>query len=113
MRYFSMEVCDRRYVATEAQQVTAEWTYTPDEFGPIAEAEMERVDAILSRSLAEPAAINRRVPDDDGRWWTVQTPKPGSSSPTVRLDRDGNIVDSSTTWQCGYCRYRDRCIADG
>lgn len=108
--YFSMEPSDRRYVATEAQRVTAEWTFTKDEIAALAATERARVNKILEMVDANgPTSVRRMVADDDGGLWLVTDP---AKKATVRLDSEGNIVDSSTTWQCGYCRYRDRCIAD-
>lgn len=112
--YFAMEPSDRRYVDTDEQRVTAEWTFTKDEIAALAATERARVSKIIEITDAQgPTAVRRMVADDDGRLWLVDKPTATSSSPTVRLDADGNIVDSSTTWQCGFCRYRDRCLADG
>lgn len=85
----------------------AEWTYTKDEYVPLAEAEIRRMQKVLAYSdqgLLPPRMIpglpaGARVSDPKKGAWTVVV--------------DNQIKDAGTTWHCGYCRHQDRCIADG
>ncbi|HEX9991625.1 MAG TPA: hypothetical protein VGB14_01725 [Acidimicrobiales bacterium] len=92
-----------------AARFAAEWTFTRDEFEPLAERERSRMTSILrlvddgmlaARRFADPSLpVGHEVVDPvasagDGRW---------------ELRRDGSVVDAGTWWACGYCAFRSLC----
>jgi hypothetical protein len=80
----------------------AEWTFTRDEYEPIAEAEIERVTGIL-RLVEDGQLAARKVPDPE-------LPKgaeivdPASSRWEIR-DADGDLVTMGALWNGSYCSY--------
>lgn len=91
----------------EWRRFTAEWTFTREEFEPIARAEVKRMNNILTTHDAG-LLVPRRVP---GTPPGARITDPSRGQWTV--ERDGSILDVGTTWQCGYCNFRDRCTNDG
>lgn len=89
----------------ELGRFVAEWTFSREQYEPIANAEIERVTGILDL-LDEGTLPKRCVPGGElpagaeitdptkGQWTVV---------------RDGVIVDLGTFWGCGYCKYRTIC----
>jgi hypothetical protein len=101
------------YTDSEIGRFAAEWHYTPDEFRPIAMEESERVANILTRLDQgwEPAQFKRRIPDPDyPKRMEVTDPSTGH---WIESDPNGAIISTGRAWQCAYCPFRDRCIADG
>lgn len=91
----------------EEQRGLAAWHYTPEQFRPIAEAELRRVERIVNlveKGTPVPAAIDdpevpksaRIVDPMTGRW---------------EVRREGRWVDDAGKyWACAdYCAYRDHC----
>lgn len=111
--YLAMELLSpaaaKRAGVDEIGRFTAEWSFDRDEFEPMAKAEFARQAKILTILDAKgPAAVPRSIPSLPIGALITQ-PKTGLWSVTT----DGKITNSGTTWQCDYCRYRDRCISDG
>jgi hypothetical protein len=116
--YLSLELVSEDLISTltnpaygDLGRFAAQWTISEDVWRPMVEAELARLNTldIYVRDKARPP---REVPLDDGSVWTVVEPKPGSKTQVV-LKEKGEVVGTDTTWQCGYCRYRDRCIEEG
>lgn len=86
----------------------AEWHYTPDEFRPAAEAEIARLNAVL-----EATDLGLEVPRTSPilpLGADITDPKTGGWQ--LRTGDGLYIVDSGSTWQCGYCSHAERCQAD-
>jgi len=94
---------------TAAGRFTAEWIYETADWREAVAAEAARQRRVLelARSFITP---ERTLQDEDHGVVLIDNPKRGNWN---RLDRNGNIDKSGTTWQCGYCDFRDRCIDDG
>lgn len=86
----------------------AEWTFTRDEFDPLVDAEIARLQGILD--LVDEGSLPARkfpagliparaeiVDPIKGRW--------------EEKDAAGGLVDTGTFWACGYCDYRTTCAA--
>jgi hypothetical protein len=88
----------------------AEWTYTRDEYLPLAQAERARMKWIAA-TVDAGRLPTRSIPDlPDGA--VITDPSTGSWS-VVDGDEvlgDFKILDIGKTWQCGYCRHADSCI---
>ena len=93
----------------EFGRFTAQWTYSKAEWMPFAEAEIDRIGSVLaqidhpSKQLVAPSIEN-----DNGNQVFITDPSTGR----WELTHEGELIDSGKAWQCGYCRYRDRCIKD-
>lgn len=106
----SVGIAQRKGIS-ELGRFCAEWTFTREQFEPIAAAEMMRVRGILA--LVDAGKLPARkfpsgeLPDgaeivdpSTGRWEV--------------LDRaSGALVDTGTFWACGYCPHQTRCAATG
>lgn len=85
----------------------AEWTFTREQYEPMARAEIARMQQVVSyvdQGLLAPRMIpglpnGARITDPTKGAWQVIA--------------NGEVRDMGTTWHCGYCRHQDRCIADG
>lgn len=109
----SVNIAARKRIS-ELGRFCAEWTYSRDEFLPLAEAEETRVAGIL-RLLDEGTLPARKVPTPEvppgalivdaksGRW-EVATYDDGD-----RL-AERQVIDTGTWWGCGYCRYQTLCV---
>lgn len=93
----------------------AEWAYTPAEFMPIAEREDRRVRFVLDRldgrTGGDAAKAVARFIDDD-RFGTVEVRNPKKGAWEHHAP-DGTLLGAGEKWNCGYCRFQDRCVADG
>lgn len=92
----------------DIQRGMAAWSYSSDQFKPIAEKELRRVRRVHELVVSGepvPAAIDdpeippqaRIVDPSTGRWQVTRA--------------DGTVADSGTSWLCGYCWFRDHCVA--
>lgn len=85
----------------------AEWRYTRDQFVPAAEAERDRMLEILAQCDAG-ILPDGNIPYDMPPDAVIDDPAKGKW--TVRVD--GAITDGGGTWQCNYCAFQSRCVAD-
>lgn len=112
--YFSLENVSpdmaAKYVDIgPAGRFMAGWSYSPEEFRGFAEREHKRINAIHkavdANKLAPRAVEDWDIPSGA----RVTDPKKG----LWVIEKDGAIVQTGKTWQCGYCNQLDRCLADG
>lgn len=108
------------YADSDAGRFMVEWHFTVDELEDHITLEAERINAVAQ--LIEQNQTNgeatlmlptRRLRDPeypDGA--IIQRPLV-SDTPWTVTDEEGRVLDSGTTWMCGYCRWFDRCKADG
>lgn len=89
------------------QKFAAEWTYTREQFEPIAKAEVARFKKILA-VVDEGGLPPRAIPVDLPRGARITDPMNGG----WQVVEDGMIIDSGSTWQCHYCPYQTHCAAD-
>lgn len=96
----------KRKKLTEAGRVCAQWTFTRDEWEPLADAEIERVNGILG--LLDNGSLPARViPSPDlPKGHRITHPPTGGWD---HRDAAGMILDTGTYWACGYCRWQDVC----
>jgi hypothetical protein len=97
----------RRNGVDETGRFAAEWWYDRDEFVPIAEAELARVNKVLAL-VDDHQTVPRQIPDlPHGA--RIVNPANG-----MWVVKDGDdVVDTGTTWHCSYCRNQLRCLEDG
>jgi hypothetical protein len=96
------------YANTEAGRFAAEWHYTVAELEENIEYEIERVMGLLERADAPPREIHDPEYPTGA---TIQAPLADRAPWTIA--EDGIVLDTGTTWMCGYCNHRDQCKADG
>lgn len=97
----------------EFGRFTAQWSYSRAEFREIAELEMDRIESLIiadSHDDWTPKSVNPEVYDDKGDLVMVTDPRTGAY---VKYAEDFTIIDAGKSWNCNYCRYQDRCTADG
>lgn len=86
------------------QRISAEWTLTRDQYEPIAEMETTRVAAVLELVERGEVAPRRGV---------EMPPRAEVTEPTsgawLAKDADGTLVETGSTWECGYCSWRTLC----
>lgn len=92
----------------EIGRFAAEWHFTPAEYLPYAEQETKRVRKILD--LVEAGTLPPRSTPEIPPRARIVDPRTGAWTIT---DEAGQIQGNGKTWVCGYCRNRDRCLADG
>lgn len=91
---------------SEEGRVSAQWTFTRDEWEPLALAEVKRVTGILNL-LDQGQLPARKIPDPELPAGAVVT-DPASGQWQVTSD-EGMILDAGSTWMCGYCRWQGTC----
>lgn len=101
----------------EWRRFAAEWTWSRDEYRPLALAEIERLGQI--KTLVEAGALPARsIPDpelppgslitDPSRGlWELRGHIDG-----VEVGQDSIVLEAGSTWHCAYCSHQDRCAAD-
>ena len=111
---FTLELVGKQYAERnhldELGTMVAQFSLTPEQFLPIAEAEHRRMKAALTlveqgtlppRSIPDPELPhgNRIVNPATGEW--------------VLEDKAGNVINLGNTWHCDYCWDRGNCLQDG
>jgi hypothetical protein len=100
----SVNVAGRFGITDDLSRFAAEWTFTRDQYEPLALEEAARVDAVLAL-VADGKAAPRRVPGDMPKGAEVADPSTGA----WLLRSEDVILDTGSTWQCGYCKYQTLC----
>lgn len=99
----SVQAAARKKISEEGR-FAAQWTFTRDEWEPIADAEVARVDGILAL-LDEGTLPARKHPDIPPRAVIVD--------PTIGawqvMDEGEAPVSLGTTWACPYCAWQSFC----
>jgi hypothetical protein len=94
---------------TLLDRIAAEWTFTREQYMPLAEKEAARISGILA--LVDEGTLSRRVvPDEMPPGAEIVDPK--RSAWTV--ERDGVTTQTGSYWNgqgCQYCKYEDLCAA--
>lgn len=102
----SIQAAGRKPHIDELLRFTAEWTFTREQYEPIARREIERVEAIL-KMVDDDMLPARKIPDPEiPARAVVVSPRDGT---WVEYDDRGQAVESKTTWHCAYCRWQDFC----
>lgn len=91
----------------ETGRFCAEWTYPRDDYVPIAQAEVRRLQRILD--LADRGELAPTQIPTLPRGARIVDPSTGTWE---QRDR-GQIVDMGTSWHCGYCPVQKACVAVG
>lgn len=110
--YLSMENLSPREAekigADEIGRFYAEWTYTVDQLAEITDREIARLGKVLD--VVDAGELPpRQIPGELPPGARVTNPETGAWT----LDRGGNVLEAGSTFFCGYCDYKDQCIADG
>lgn len=91
---------------SELERFCAEWTFTREQYEPLAVAEAERIAGLLA--LVEDGTLGRRnVPHDMDRAAEIVEPATGA---WVNEHPDGTIVGTGKQWTCGYCKFQTLCV---
>lgn len=87
----------------EVGRFAAEWTFTREQFEPLADDELKRITGILD--LVESGQLPRRTMPDLPRGAEIVDEQKGR----WEQHSQGKLVDTGTTWMCGYCRHQTLC----
>lgn len=102
----SIQAAGRKPHLNELSRFCAEWTFTREQYEPIAQREIERVEAILAM-VDDGMLPARKIPDPEiPATAVVISPRDGT---WIEYDTQGQALDSRTTWHCAYCRWQDLC----
>ena len=90
----------------------AEWHFTKEEFTPIAEAEIARLDYIADNLVQGlPHEVPRMFSEYDPEIpWGAEIIDPSTGAWV--LEEDNQLLAKGKTWMCNYCNYQDRCAND-
>lgn len=86
---------------------TAEWSWPRATYEPIVAAEKKRLTRVLE--YTDKGELVPRFNAEMPRGSRVMDPSKG----TWQLVSEGQVIGAGSTWECGYCSYRSRCIVDG
>lgn len=94
---------------SELGRFLAEWTYQREELEPLADREVRRQNEILRLLDEEKKLAPRHIPDEMPMKSRIVDPQKG------RWElRDGQkIIDTGSTWMCGYCSHQTICASVG
>ena len=86
-----------------------EWHFTKEEFTPIAEAEIARLDYIADNLVQGlPHEVPRMFSEYDPEIpWGAEIIDPSTGAWV--LEEDNQLLAKGKTWMCNYCNYQDRC----
>lgn len=111
MVYLAMELIGpsiaARHNLPEISRFAAQFSFTRQQYTPIALAELDRLIEIVDAvELSQDPP--RRIPDPSLPIdHEITNPKRGA----WQVEVDGYIMDSGTTWQCNYCPFQDHCAS--
>jgi hypothetical protein len=101
-------------------RVTADWTYTREEYEAIADEEIARITSILRLLDEEKLLPVRKIPGDEyPEMHAITNPKSrfkGKGEWEAYAYNHDNVpikVDAGLAWQCAYCRWQDTCAQTG
>lgn len=94
---------------SELERFACEWTFTREQYEPLAVAEAERIAGLLA--LVEDGTLGRRnVPHDMDRGAEIMEPATGA---WVHESSDGTVLAAGKQWTCGYCKFQSICVRTG
>ena len=111
--YLTMELLSPNYAEAKGFDNTgrfgAEWHFTKEEFTPIAEAEIARLDYIADNLVQGlPHEVPRMFSEYDPEIpWGAEIIDPSTGAWV--LEEDNQLLAKGKTWMCNYCNYQDRC----
>jgi hypothetical protein len=95
---------------TELTRFCAEWTFTREEYEPLARKEQERLQGILD--VVDGGELPRRIIPSPELPKGAEIVDPLAGRFEVR-DHDGRIADTGTWWSCQYCPFQSTCATTG
>lgn len=95
----------------DASKFIAAWIYERTEFEPAAAKTIERMRKVVA--MVEAGTLPPRwTPNMPANARIIEPNGPRGHGKWV-IANDGEIISAGTTWECGYCPYKTRCIEDG
>lgn len=98
----------KRQNMSETGRFCSEWSYTPDEFRPVAEAELARLHAIMQ--CVDEGELPQRIIPGYPAGMIVTNPATGQWE--VHSEDNGYILNSGTAYECNYCSHQGTCLGD-
>ena len=112
--YLTMELLSPSYATAKGfdntGRIGAEWHFTKEEFTPIAEAEISRLDWIADNLVQGlPHEVPKMFSEYDPEIpWGAEITDPSTGA--WLLEEDGSLLGKGRTWMCNYCNYQDKCV---
>lgn len=102
--YLAKEALGKKiHVDQEIDRFLAEWTFTREQFEPVARDELQRVEGLLS--VVEDGNLPRRITPDMPAGAEIVDPSKG----TWEVRADGRVIDTGSVWSCDYCSHQTLC----
>lgn len=102
----SRQAASRKPHLTEMSRFCAEWTFTRDEFEPLAAMERARLQGILD--VVDGGELPKRIIPSPELPHRAEIVDPSKGRWEVR-NNEGEIVDTGTFWACMYCSFQSVC----
>lgn len=91
----------------------AQWTITREECDEFVDAERARVQRVLAAREAKVLPVRTlRLPNVPPNAQVVD-PERGAWEVRRRVKDEVRVVQAGTSWACGYCAHKEKCIIDG
>ena len=90
-------------ITDDLARFAAEWTFTREQYEPLADLEAERVAGILDL-VADGTLAARKLPDMPPG---AEVTDPSSGEWVQRID--GEVTDTGNAWACAYCPWQTLC----
>lgn len=98
----------KSYGLDEVGRFAAEWTFTREQYEPLADLEAERIDGILA--LGADGLLAARKSPEMPPGAEVTDPTTGAYEVRLRTEDGETVVtDTGSTWECDYCPYQTLC----
>lgn len=102
--YLSKEALGKNIrVDNEVDRFAAEWTFTPEQFEPVAEGEIARIEGILG--VIDGGNLPKRVTPEMPPGAEIVDPASGRWEQVA----DGKMIDTGSVWLCNYCSHQTLC----
>lgn len=103
----SKAIADNKNLS-ELERFCCEWTFTREQYEPLARDEAKRIDGLLG--LVKDGTLGRRnVPHEMKPAAEIQDPTTGAWT----IERDGTTHAAGKYWGCSYCRFQSICVRTG
>lgn len=107
--YLAKETLSKSYDdVVDVDKLCADWTFTREQYEPVARLEAERIEGILSL-LDEGTLASRKIPGVPGEIVDPMTGRYERRVMDVTDNTETYVADTGTHWACQYCSHQQLC----